>query len=230
MRETRWNGLSVVLVWGFVHCECANVLCINRTLVGWWVDDNVWVMKQQESVRKGKSWEKRKKGERREKWFEEKEHLFAFEWLCLSLHPFPPFNPPCHHSSSYAHTHTPYSTPQHTTQAHLCAVLFLSLCVTVRALNPHSIEQHNTVQSVHPNHSMALNEEHRLSRVWAKWHGRGWDECLLTRLATMHGVLHTKSLSEHSKQTGASVAREWQWMMCTLSADSWNHCGRSSRK
>ena len=46
------------------------------------------------------------------------------------------------------------------------------------------------------------------------------NECLLTRLATMLGMLHTKSLSEHSKQTGESVARESQWIMCTLSADS----------
>ena len=38
-------------------------------------------------------------------------------------------------------------------------------------------------------------------------------------LATMHGVLHTKSLSMHSKQTGASVAEGSQWIMCTLSAD-----------
>ena len=39
---------------------------------------------------------------------------------------------------------------QHTTQAHLCAALFLSLCVTVSALIPHSIKQHNTMQLQSP--------------------------------------------------------------------------------
>ena len=32
----------------------------------------------------------------------------------------------------------------------------------------------------------------------------------------MRGVLHTKSLFMHSKHTGASVAEESQWIMCTL--------------
>ena len=43
--------------------------------------------------------------------------------------------------------------------------------------------------------------------------------CPSTKLATMHGVLHTKSLFMHSKQTGASAVEESQWIMCTLSAD-----------
>ena len=47
---------------------------------------------------------------------------------------------------------------------------------------------------VHSNYSVALYEEHRLWRVWAKWHGRESHKCLVTRLATMHGVLHTTSL------------------------------------
>ena len=38
-------------------------------------------------------------------------------------------------------------------------------------------------------------------------------------LATMHGVLHTKSLSIHSKQAGANAVEESQWIMCTLCAD-----------
>ena len=41
--------------------------------------DREWMMAQQERVRKGKSWEKRKKREKKgKKWFEGKEHLFAF--------------------------------------------------------------------------------------------------------------------------------------------------------
>ena len=44
-------------------------------------------------------------------------------------------------------------------------------------------------------------------------------KCPLTKLTTMCGVLHTKSLSIHSKQTGASAVEESQWIMCTLSAD-----------
>ena len=35
----------------------------------------------------------------------------------------------------------------------------------------------------------------------------------------MDRVLHIKSLSIHSKQTGASAAEGSQWIMCTLSAD-----------
>ena len=78
---------------------------------------------------------------------------------------------------------------------------------------------------MHTSHSIVLNEGHRLLQVWAKWHGQESDECLLIRLATTHGVLHTRFLSKHSKQTGASAARESQWTMCTLSPDSSNHCG-----
>ena len=48
---------------------------------------------------------------------------------------------------------------------------------------------------VHSNHSMVLNEEHTLWGVIAKWHGWESHESLVTRLTTMHGVLHTTSLS-----------------------------------
>ena len=78
-------------------------------------------------------------------------------------------------------------------------------------------------------HSVVPNEQHRLWWVWAKWHGRESHKCIVTTLTTMHGVLHTKSL--RTQQTdSASVARESQWMKCTLSADSWNHCGQSLHK
>ena len=40
--------------------------------------DREWMMAQQERVGKGKSWEKEDGREKREKWFEGKERLFAF--------------------------------------------------------------------------------------------------------------------------------------------------------
>ena len=64
---------------------------------------------------------------------------------------------------------------------------------------------------VHSNHSMVLNEEHTLCRVWAKWHGWESHNCLVTTLSTMHDVLRTTSLSMLNQQTGASVSRELQW-------------------
>ena len=34
MRETRRNGLSVVLVYVCIHCGCIHVSCVIRTLIG----------------------------------------------------------------------------------------------------------------------------------------------------------------------------------------------------
>ena len=83
---------------------------------------------------------------------------------------------------------------------------------------------------VHSNYSMDLSEEHRLWWVRAKWHGRESHECHLTRLTTMHDVLHTTSLSILNKHTSASEARQSQRIVRLLSADSWNHCGQSLHK
>ena len=87
---------------------------------------------QQESVRKGKSLEKRKEEKRREKWFEGKERLFML--LCdgvfhtiLSSHfhfTMPPLFFP--HSN---HT-TIHTTPTHyIPHKHACVLLSFFLCV-----------------------------------------------------------------------------------------------------
>ena len=48
---------------------------------------------------------------------------------------------------------------------------------------------------VHSNHFMVLYKAHTLWRVRVKWHGWESHELLVTKLATMHDMLHTKSLS-----------------------------------
>ena len=130
-------GFGLVFIVG-VHMCCGLKLC--------WMSDSERIVAQRKRVRKGKSWKKGKG----EKWFEGKERLWAFVWLCffslqLSLLSV------CHATTLLlTHTHTTlYTAPSHTqhaTQACLCAALFLSLCVTVSALIPHSINQHNTMQ------------------------------------------------------------------------------------
>ena len=51
-----------------------------------------------------------------------------------------------HHTIAQQHTIT--------IQPHLHAVLFLSLCVTISALIPHSIKQHNTIQPSNQEHAL----------------------------------------------------------------------------
>ena len=64
-----------MLVWVCVYCGCAYVLCEKAQIMS----DREWMVAQQERVRKGKSWEKRKDEEKKgEKWSEGKECLFAF--------------------------------------------------------------------------------------------------------------------------------------------------------
>ena len=99
--------------------------------------------------------EKRKEGKKRGKCFEGKERLFAFCVIVSFTTSFSTlFNPPCHHSSSYALTHTSQSTTHHfahnTLHKHACVLS--SLFVTVSALNPHTIKQHNTMQTCNHHH------------------------------------------------------------------------------
>ena len=77
------------------------------------------------------------------------------------LSPFQSTVPPLFFLHTHTHT-TLYTAPSHThhaTQAHLCAALFLSLCVTVSALNPHSIKQHNTMQSCNHHNTQPMYDE-----------------------------------------------------------------------
>ena len=106
---------------------------------------------QEERVRKGKEFGK--EGKRREKKGKSglrEKSVFLLLCDCVFHSIFPPFQstmPPLFFLRSHSHT-TVHTTPSHTThtQARLCAVLFLFLCVTVSALIPHSIKQHNTMQ------------------------------------------------------------------------------------
>ena len=137
--------MGVVSFCDCVHYGCTHVLCMIRALIYSQRVDGGTAEERQERKEFGK------KGKEGEKWFEGRAS-FCFCVTVFFTPSFPSFfYPPCHHSSSYTITHyTPQSTPlhpQHATQAHLCAVLSLSLCVTVSALNPHSIKQHNTMQS-----------------------------------------------------------------------------------
>ena len=109
-------------------------------------------MAQQERVRKGKSWgkEKKKKGKEGKSGLREKSIFLllcdrVFHFVIFS--PFQSTMPPLFFLRS--HTHTPQSTSHHRTHTtqHMHAFVLPSLCVTVSALNPHSINQHNTMQS-----------------------------------------------------------------------------------
>ena len=75
------------------------------------------------------------KREKEGKWFEGKECLFAFGWLCFSHHLFPPFS--SHHATTMLTLthHNPQSTPSHTT-CHTSMPTCCPLCVW---LSVHSI-------------------------------------------------------------------------------------------
>ena len=80
MRETCWNELGVVLVCICIHCGYAYMCCVWK---GRWLGDRGRMMRQQESVRKGKSWGKRKRRERREKVVWEKRVSFLLLCDCV---------------------------------------------------------------------------------------------------------------------------------------------------
>ena len=80
--------------------------------------------------------------------------------------------PSIRHTTPHIPTLTLHTTPSHTqhaTQACLCAVLFLSLCVAVSALNLHSAKQHNTMQSF--NHHTWHNQ---WMMQWVNGKGQWW--------------------------------------------------------
>ena len=134
----KWFGWCVVF--GFVFIVDVHMRYIWN---GRWFGDREDVSTARDSWERKELRKEKRRKKKREKWFEGKKHLFAFLWLCLSLHPSPLFNPPCRHSSSYTITHyTPQSTPHHhthhATQQHLCSVLILCVWLSV-----HSIRQHN---------------------------------------------------------------------------------------
>ena len=104
-------------------------------------------MVQQKRVKKGKSFEKRKKGKEGENGLREKS---VFLLLCDCI--FHPLS--IHHTTTP--THSPQSTPPSHTTRHTSTPVCrpLSLCVTLSALIPHSTNttQHNTMQPC--NHHM----------------------------------------------------------------------------
>ena len=149
MRETWRNGLGTVLVL-VVFIVDAHMCCVLK-----WVDLLIERMvAHQESQERKRVGKREKKGWKGESGLRESVFFFGFFVTVFHsiLSPFQFTMSPLFFLRSYSHTtvHTIPSHTQHTTQPHLCAVLFL--CVTVCALIPHSTKQHNTMQPC--NHHM----------------------------------------------------------------------------
>ena len=155
MRETRWNGLSVVLVCVLfimdVHMSCVwkEVDCVIESR---------WLNSREESG-------KERVGKREKKgkviWGKKSVFLLLCDHVFHSIL-YPPFNPPCHHSSSYTHTHTAHS-PHHN---HACVLSSFFLCVWLSVHSFHT-QSNNTTPC---NHATAT---HDTTNGWCnEWMGK----------------------------------------------------------